>query len=58
MTDYLQEEIERLAKVRKDQMMDRLKSLPKNASSEPLLLNLIAELLISIEYRLNMSKRL
>lgn len=58
MTDYLQEEIGRLAKVRKDQMMDRLKSLPKNASSEPLLLNLIAELLISIEYKLNRSKRL
>lgn len=58
MTDYLQEEIERLAKVRKDQMMNRLKSLPKNTSSEPALLHLIAELLISIEHKLNRSKRL
>lgn len=54
MTDYLQEEIECLAKVRKDQMMNRLKS----TSNEPALLHLIAELLISIEYKLNRSKRL
>lgn len=53
MTDYLQEEIEHLAKVRKDQMMNRLKS----TSTEPALLHLIAELLISIEYKLNRSKR-
>ena len=54
MTDYLQQEIERLAKVRKDQMMDRL----KNTSNESVLLHLIAELLISIEYQLNRSKKL
>lgn len=54
MTDYLQQEIERLAKERKDQMMNKL----KNASNEPVLLHLIAELLISIGYQLNRSKRL
>lgn len=58
MTDYLQQERERVAKIRKDEMMYRLKSLPKNTSSEPALLYLIAELLISIEYQLNRSKRI
>ena len=36
------QEIERLAKERKDQMMDRLKNLSKNTSNEPALLHLIA----------------
>ena len=54
MTDHLQQEIERLAKERKDQMRLRL----KNTSSESALLHLIAETLISIEYQLNRSKRL
>lgn len=54
MTDCLQEEIERLAKIRKDQMTERL----RNASTEPEYLALIAELLISIEHILNRSRKL
>lgn len=54
MTDLLQQEIERLAKARKDEMTKRL----RNASTEPVYLALIAELLISIEYQLNISKKI
>ena len=54
MIDCLQKEIERLAKIRKDQMTEQL----RNASNEPSYLALIAELLISIEYQLNISKKL
>ena len=54
MTDNLQQEIECLARIRKDQMTIRL----KNTSNNPQLLHLIAELLISIEYQLNRSVKL
>lgn len=54
MLDCLQKEIEGLAKVRKDQMTERL----RKASTDSAYLSLIAELLISIEYQLNISKKL
>lgn len=54
MTDNYQQEIECLARIRKDQMTIRL----KNLSSTPQLLHLIAELLISIDYQLNRTSKL
>ena len=54
MIDCLEKEIERLAKAWKDEMTKRL----RNASTEPVYIALIAELLISIEYKLNMSSKL
>lgn len=55
MTNELRQEIERLAKERKDKMMSRLKTA---SQSEVSLLKIIAEVLIKIEYQLNRSIKL
>ena len=55
MANELRQEIERLAKERKDEMMSRLRTAPQ---SEVSLLKIIAEVLITIEYQLNRSIKL
>ena len=55
MVNELRQEMERLAKERKDEMMSRLRTAPQ---SEVSLLKIIAEELIKIEYHLNRSSKL
>lgn len=55
MANELRQEIERLAKERKDKMMSKLRTSPP---SEVSLLKIIAEELIIIEYQLNRSIKL
>ena len=54
MPDCLEKEIQRLAKVRKDNLTQRLRNMSTNTA----LLSFIAELLISIEYKLNVSEKI